>query len=138
MARESIHPSLVKRVLGICNTPQAEPNCWRIAGGRLVVDLGKAPELAKPGGAVRFEKGRGLSARVLLFRDQDGQLHACENRCAHAGRRLDLNPDDLHLECCSIGGSRFDAQGHRAGGMARKDVRTYPVEEQDGRLIVHV
>lgn len=134
----SNHPSLVKRVLGMCNTPKAEPGCWRFAGGTLVVDLRLAPELAEPGGAVRIERSRGLPTRVLVYRDEDGRIRACENRCSHAGRRLDLDPHEHRLECCSIGGSHFDLEGRRAGGFARKDLKVYAAEEQDGRVLVHV
>ena len=138
MTKESVHPSFVKRTLGVCNTPKAEPGCWRFAGGTLVVELARAHELSQPGGAIRIEKSRGLPSRVLVFRDGEGRLHAVENRCSHAGRRLDPNLHEERLECCSLGTSRFSVEGRREGGMARKDVRAYAVEEQDGRLIVHV
>lgn len=138
MATHSVHPSFVKRIFGVCNTPKAEPGCWRFAGGMLVVELARAPELAQPGGAIRVEKGRGLPTRVLVFRDEEGKIRAVENRCSHAGRRLDPNPQTNEIECCSIGTSRFDLQGNRASGLARKDVHVFTVQEQDGRLIVHV
>jgi len=138
MAKESNHRSFVQRVFGICATRKAEPGCWRFAGGTLVVDLARAPELARPGGALRVEKSRGLPSRVLIFRDEDGRLHALENRCSHAGRRLDPNGHAKQVECCSLGKSHFDCEGHVVGGRARNALRVYSAEEQDGRLLVHV
>ncbi len=138
MDKKSNHRNFVQRVFGICATRKAEPGCWRFAGGTLVVELARAPELARPGGAMRVEKSRGLPSRVLIFRVAEEQLHAVENRCTHAGRRLDPNVDAKQVECCSLGKSRFDCEGHVVGGTARKDLRIYAAEEQDGRLLVHV
>jgi hypothetical protein len=56
MAEESIPHNIVHRGFGICATQKAEPGCWRFAAGSLVVELARAPELARPGGAIRVEK----------------------------------------------------------------------------------
>ncbi len=138
MTAQNVRRSVFQKVFGICATPKAEPGSWRFAGGMLVIELSRAPDLTRPGGAIRVEKGRGLPMPVLVFRDVEGRWRAVENRCAHAGRKLDPAAEANELQCCSFGKSRFDLHGHVTGGMAGKDVRVLSVEERDGRLLVQV
>ncbi len=128
-----------QRILGIPATAlPADPACWTYAGGRINVDLSRAPELAAPGGALRLE-GNGLPARVLVVRGSDGAFHAVKNRCTHLGhRRLDPCPGGDGVQCCSVNKSTFDLSGKRISGPTRKPVTAYPVSEKDGRLIVEL
>ncbi|MFW5740464.1 MAG: Rieske (2Fe-2S) protein [Myxococcota bacterium] len=134
----TLERSIFRQLAGICATPKAEPGCWRYAGGMLVIELARAPDLKHPGGAIRVEKSRGLPTRVLVFRDGEGRVRAMENRCSHAGRRLDLDGDSEEIVCCSIGSARYDLKGHVAGGWAREDLQLFSVEEHDGRVLVQV
>ena len=64
--------SFLQRLLGISAT--AKPgiqDCWNYVDGKLIVDLGKAPELKKPGGALRFE-GKNLPKRILVVCGVEG------------------------------------------------------------------
>ncbi|MBU2490371.1 MAG: Rieske 2Fe-2S domain-containing protein [Proteobacteria bacterium] len=128
-----------QRILGIPATGlPADPDCWTYAGGKINVDLSRAPELAAPGGGLRLE-GNGLPVRVLVVRGADGTFHAVKNRCTHLGhRRLDPCPSGDGLQCCSVNKSAFDLSGKRVSGPARKPVAAYPVTEKDGRLIVEI
>ena len=136
MPRPILKRNLFQRILGICATPvPRDAGCWRIEGNRVVVDLARAPELAEPFGAVRLE-GRGLPRRILVYRGGDGRFHALHNRCGHVGRRLDPAPGAGGVECCSIGVSRYDDEGHVQGGLSRTDVARFPVTEEEGRLAI--
>lgn len=124
------------RIFGICQTkPPGDPQCWSVSGRMVEIELAKAPELSRPGGAIRLE-GDSISTRVLVFVDDNGVLHAMENRCAHAGRRLDPVADGAKVQCCSIGKSTFDPQGHLQGGSAKKDVKIFAISTGDGKLTV--
>jgi hypothetical protein len=82
--------NILKAILGICETkPPVDGGCWNCSGGRIEIDPSRAPELSKPGGAIRLE-GQGLSERVLVLHGTDGKFHAFQNRCQHMGRRIGL------------------------------------------------
>ena len=129
---------IFKRIFGICNTPALDPGLWNYAEGRVTIDLGQVGELAKPGGAVRLE-GQGLQKRVLVFRGDDDQFYALENRCSHAGhRRLDPAVGEGKVRCCSIGKTEFDYQGNRLAGAGQDSIRPLAVEIDGQTLVVVV
>ena len=130
--------SFFSRILGICQTkPPADAGSWTAQGNQVVIDLAKAPEVANPGGAIRLE-GQGLAQRLLLFRGEDGALHAFVNKCTHGGRRLDPLPGQDNIQCCSVGRSVFDYQGRRISGSAKKDLSPLQVEEKEGRAVIEL
>jgi len=128
-----------KRLLGICETKlPSDDGCWRYADGRLDIELSRAPELAAPGGALRFEGGA-LPKRVLLVHGHDGQFRAFPNRCTHAGhRRLDPVPGEPIVRCCSVGQSVFDYTGKRLSGSATESIQPLRVEATGDRLVIFV
>ena len=68
--------SILKQILGICETKKPkDTGCWNIAGGRIEIDLKRAGELTRQGGAIRLE-GKGLAGRILIIRDDTGRFHA--------------------------------------------------------------
>jgi nitrite reductase/ring-hydroxylating ferredoxin subunit len=126
-----------QRILGIPATHQPNSSdSWTYDGTKIVVDLEKALELEKPGGAIRLEGGN-LPMRVLVMRDEDGKVHAFENRCTHGGhRRLDPVPGTDTVQCCSVGKSTYDYSGKRIYGPAPGDIATLPIEIHDKQLVV--
>ena len=128
---------LFKKILGICDTqPPIDPTCCSVEGGKVIVDIAKAPELSEKGGGFRFEaKG---SKKVLVFRGDDDKYHAVQNKCTHAGRRLDPIAGTSTVKCCSLGGSTFDYSGKRLTGMAKEPIQFLEMKEEDGKLIVTV
>lgn len=126
------------RLFGVSNTkPPRQPDCWTWADGAVEVNLHLARELAEPGGAVRLEGGQ-LPLRLLVFRDGDGEYHVFENKCSHAGRRLDPLPGQARVQCCSVGKSIFDYAGQRISGSAKTGVRTFPLVNTGEKLIIDV
>jgi len=128
---------LFKRLLGICETrPPADAGCWNCAGGKIEIDVERAVELSRAGGAIRLE-GSPLPCRLLLLHGNDGKFHAFPNRCTHIGhRRLDPLPGEDKIRCCSVGKSVFDYDGRRISGSARKPLKPFRVELDGGRLVV--
>ncbi|MBN1336181.1 MAG: Rieske 2Fe-2S domain-containing protein [Deltaproteobacteria bacterium] len=136
MPQPTLKRSLFQRIFGICATlPPRDAGCWQVEGSRVTVTLAQAPELAQPYGAVRLE-GKALARRVLVYQGGDGRFHALHNRCSHMGRRLDPVPGDVGLQCCSLGRSRYDDEGHVQGGLAHGAVAVFPVTEEEGRLVI--
>jgi nitrite reductase/ring-hydroxylating ferredoxin subunit len=129
---------LLKRIFGICKTPLPADNaCWDYADQTIHLRLDRAPELARPGSAVRLE-GKGLPKRVLVVHGEDGVYHAFGNRCTHMGRRIDPLPGTDRIECCSVSKSTFTYAGEPVGGAARKPLEVFPVSASGNRIRISV
>ena len=136
MAIHGLKRNIFQRIFGIPATKlAANPECWRYEQGSLTVTLSKAPELEPKGGAIRIE-GKGLPARVLLYRDDEGQLRAINNKCGHMGRRIDPVPGEKCLQCCSVNAAAYDYAGKKLAGPGESPVAPLDVEEKDGKLVV--
>jgi nitrite reductase/ring-hydroxylating ferredoxin subunit len=137
MAPKFLQRNIFQRLFGIPATPRpGNPGCWQYAKGRLNIDLDKTPELAKPGGALRFE-GDPLPVRVLLVHGEDGRLRAFHNRCSHVGhRRLDYVPGSETVQCCSVSKSTYGYDGSVLYGPAPEAITVYPLEIEGRRLTV--
>jgi nitrite reductase/ring-hydroxylating ferredoxin subunit len=127
--------SFFSRILGLSRTARpAAPDCWRLDGTEIRLDLGRAAELKAPGTALRLE-GPGLATRVLVVHDAGDRFYALVNRCAHFGRRLDLL-ESGELMCCSVNRSRFDLEGRKLSGPAKGDAQPLPVVREGDILRV--
>jgi len=125
---------IFKKIFGICETkPPVDNSAWSVVGNAVTLDLGRLPELAKAGGAVRLE-GNGLSARIFVMKGDNGEFYVYENRCTHMGRRLDPGERDGTVKCCSVSGSVFDLNGNPVGGAAKKPVTMFPVSLDGNQL----
>ena len=129
--------SLIKRVLGICNTDKpVDEGCWSFSDNRISVDLRRTGESLVRGGALRLE-GKGLLGRVLLVHGLDGKYYALKNQCTHVGkRRIDPLVEQDGLKCCSVMGSVFTYDGKVVSGPAREPLTTYPVVAEADRLVI--
>ena len=127
--------SLIKSILGICETKPLSPDLWSLEGNKVRVKLGQIAELSRKGGAV-YLKGQGLHKPILLLRIEDDQYLAFANKCTHMGRKLDPVLGEPLLRCCSIGHSTFDYEGRRISGLAKEPLTRYAVERSDGDLVV--
>ena len=94
-----------------------------------------ATVLVEKGGAA-YLKGKGLNKPVLVVRGDDGKLYAYQDRCTHAGRKIDPVAGEGKLKCCSINHSTFDYDGKPLSGPAKHDIKRYDTEESAGRLII--
>lgn len=102
-----------------------------------MIQWGRAPELRKPCGAIRLE-GRDLPERVLVVYGMDGQFHAFKDKCPHCGRRLEPVADTTTVCCCGIFKSIFDYTARETSRLAKKSLKTYEVETNKCRVIVHL
>jgi nitrite reductase/ring-hydroxylating ferredoxin subunit len=128
----------IKRILGICETKAPkDASCWSYNGNQIEIDLSRAPELDSEGGALRLE-GRGLPERVLLVHGRDGEFHAYRNRCTHMGRRLDPQPGDKPVQCCSVSKSGFEYSGSVISGPGKGPLTLFPVQSRKGSLLISI
>ena len=137
MTVKFLNRSFIERIFGLPATPKPiDQECWSFSDGKITIDLGRATELKKPGGALRLE-GSGLSLRVLVIRGDDGKFHAFHNRCTHLGhRRLDPVSGTGTVQCCSVGKSTYTYDGKKIYGPPTGSIRTFKVKVEGERLIV--
>ncbi|MBZ0264803.1 Rieske 2Fe-2S domain-containing protein [bacterium] len=113
-------------------------DCWSFKGNKLTIDLAKFPDLSIKGTALRCE-GEDLTDPVLVIHGDDGKFHAFRNKCTHGERRMDPVPGGFTVQCCSVGKSTFDYDGHVLKGSADKPIIVYPVElMDDNKLIISI
>lgn len=96
-------------------------------------DVAPVDELP-PGGARAYAVG---GAMVAVFRLRSGRLRAIDAVCPHSGGPLADGQFDARKVICPLHGYAFSlADGAcPTGGLA---VRTYPVREEGGRIVVDV
>ena len=75
--------------------------------------------------------------QVAVFRLRDGSLHATQAACPHAGGPLADGQTDLDVLVCPLHLYAYRwSDGASTSGAA--PIRTYPVRERDGSLVVEV
>ena len=114
-----------------------DPDCWRYEENNIIIDLGKAQELSKPGGAIRLEDIK-IPQRVVVIHGDDGKFHAFQNKCQHAGRRIDPVPGALTVQCCSVNKVTYDYNGKVLKGPAKEPLKVFPVELKEEELIISI
>lgn len=130
--------SVVKSLLGICETKPLDHNSWSFARDRIRVKLSDMSELCPQGEGV-YLKGQGLKRPILLVRTDDDQYLAFTNRCTHIGhRKLDPVPGQSILRCCSVNHSTFDYNGNRLSGPAKNPLTRHDVQISGGEIFITV
>lgn len=127
--------SLIKAMLGICETKPLSGDLWSLEGNKVRVKLSQIPEPLQKGGAV-YLKGGGLPKPILLLRTEDDRYLAFADRCTHFGRKLDPVPGEPVIRCCSVFHSTYDLEGKNISGAARRPLTRYAVEQSDGDLVI--
>lgn len=82
-------------------------------------DAASADDIAPGSGAVLRQ---GLT-KVAVYKDPQGQTHACSAICPHLGCVVHWNNLETSWDC-PCHGSRFDAYGHLLAGPANSDLAT--------------
>lgn len=113
----------------------ANPECWIVVDNTLHVDLQKAPELSKPGSALRFENE---NRKVLVVHFENDTFGAYNNECLHAKRRLDPVPGTETVQCCSVGTATYDKSGKVLCGQVAGNLKTYEVKINNEKLEVYL
>lgn len=98
------------------------------------VDVADAAELDGPGVIGREVEGR----RIALYR-LDGALYATQDLCTHGQACLSQGEVvEGYIECPLHFGLFEIATGKAAGAPVTRDLATYPVRVQDGRIWVEL
>ena len=89
---------------------------------------------------IPFGEGRAFGVdgeQVAVFRLRDGSLHATQAACPHAGGPLADGLTDVNVLVCPLHQYAYRwSDGASINGAG--PIRTYPVRERDGYLVVEV
>ncbi|MFC1849730.1 Rieske (2Fe-2S) protein [candidate division CSSED10-310 bacterium] len=131
MPAKTVKRNFWQLLFGITSTKlPRDAKCWSYNDGRVILDLSRAPELKKPGGAIRME-GDKLPVRILVIHGFDGKFHAFHNSCPQSGRRLDPVPGTRTVQCCSFNVSTYDYQGKAIAGSGKRKLKVYPIRDEN-------
>lgn len=86
-----------------------------------------------------------LSRKIVLWRDNDGEVHAIEDRCPHRGARLSLGWNLGNRLACWYHGVEVNGDGavidvpamQSAPMIGKKCVANYPVKEIEGAIFLY-
>ena len=116
-----------------CFTPDIEPESLTKGEQSFIIDLKKAPSLAKKGNAVyvdNHEKG----IRTIVVRVKKNNFLAFSRHCTHGNQALSYIPERKLLQCNSYNHSLFDLDGSVWKGPAPDPIKVYPVKYDKNRL----
>jgi 3-phenylpropionate/trans-cinnamate dioxygenase ferredoxin subunit len=98
------------------------------------VEIAKAGEL-REGTMKRIDIG----GRRILLANVAGRLYAVDDTCTHEQASLSTGVLKGELVKCPLHNSRFNVRtGEALEEPAEEDLRTYPVREEGGRILVGV
>jgi nitrite reductase/ring-hydroxylating ferredoxin subunit len=98
------------------------------------LDVGKSGEL-REGTMKRVDIG----GRRILLANVAGRLYAVDDTCTHEAASLSTGVLKGELVKCPLHNSRFNVRtGQALEEPAEEDLRTYPVREEGGRILVGV
>ncbi|UOY02696.1 Rieske (2Fe-2S) protein [Blastococcus sp. PRF04-17] len=104
------------------------------------VTTGPRAHVVGPVDEVPPGEGRAFVAgdtQVAVFRLRDGSLHATQAACPHAGGPLADGQTDVNVLVCPLHLYAYRwSDGSSTSGET--PIRTYPVRERDGYLVVEV
>ena len=108
--------------------------------GLVVIDLARAPELGRAGGAVKIvDPARKL--HILIARPGKNELVALDQKCTHGGGPLTYVHRRRHLYCTCWGHAKFALDGtvlRWPNSQKPRPLRAHAVEQRGGLLHVHV
>ena len=76
------------------------------------------------------------SGKIAIFRTQDNQVFAMDNRCPHKGGPLAEGIVHGASVTCPLHNWVFDLATGEAQGADEGKVRTYPVQVVNGRILI--
>lgn len=100
-------------------------------------------EFLDAGGAGELHEGAmkrvDLAGRRILLANVGGRLYAVDDTCTHEEASLSTGVLKGELVKCPLHGSRFNVRtGEALEEPAEESLRTYPVREEGGRILVGV
>jgi Rieske Fe-S protein len=116
-----------------CYTPDIEPESLTKSEQSFIIDLKKAPSLAKKGNAVYVDNHE-KNIRMIVVRVKKNNFLAFSRHCSHGNQALSYIPERKLLQCNSYNHSLFDLDGSVWKGPAPDPIKVYPVKNDKNKL----
>jgi Rieske Fe-S protein len=121
---------------GVGKTPPVAKTAYHIdAEGGLVLDLNQVPELSEVGGSAKIIDSR-LAHPLIVARTATDAYAVNSLRCTHRGVEVEYLHARGHFKCASLGGSTFTIEGQKMKGFATRNLTSYPVRSENGKLTI--
>jgi len=126
--------NIYQRIFGRPATkPPGDYQCWNYRDGIITVDLNKAGELNKIGGAVYlFDKI--LSDKIIVVCDEYESFHAFRGRCRHKEKNDGVS--GLMSACCAVNDGARDRDDTTLTVIPEDCIETYRTERVNGTLTI--
>lgn len=121
-------------------TPAIASEAYAVEDRRLRIDLGKVPDLAAVGGAVKIIDPK-LPSSLIVARTAENVYAAVSLLCPHRGVEVEYRHAQHCFRCASLGHSTFGTDGALLKGFAHHGLTRYETlfDPTDARrLIVNV
>jgi Rieske Fe-S protein len=120
--------------------PEAAAHAVKFEPGLVIIDLARAPELGRTGGALKIaDSARKL--QILVARPTANQFVALDQNCTHGGGPLTYVHRHKHLYCTCWGHSKFALDGtvlRWPNSQTPRPLRAHRVERRGDLLYVRV
>ncbi len=123
-----------------CTLPEAPSGAVRFEPGLVVIDLARALDLNRSGGALRVvDSARKL--QILVARPSKNRFVALDQKCTHGGGALTYVHRHKHLYCTCWGHAKFALDGtvlRWPNSQKPRPLRAHTVERRGNLLYVRV
>lgn len=125
--------SAEKPTTGCCGAADLETESYVIGDHRILVDLSKAPSLARVGSAAHLVNPE-KKLQLIIVHSAPDQFVALHRLCTHGGQTISYNHRRGVLQCNNHNHAIFDLTGQVVKGPAPKPLAYYPIALYDAQL----
>ncbi len=120
-----------------CSTPEVASGSVRFEGGRLLIDLEKAPELHRVGSAAAvIDTARAVN--LIVARTGKNEFVALDRSCTHGGAQCTYNHKRRTVQCTSLNHAEYDLKGTLLHGRTHGNLRAYEVRRTGSLLEIRL
>lgn len=123
-----------------CTLPEPPAGAVRIEPALVTIDLDRAPELSRAGGAIKIVDPQ-RKLQILVASPAKNRHVALDQKCTHGGGPLTYAHRHQHLYCTCWGHAKFALDGsvlRWPNSQKPRPLRAHAVERKGNLLLIHV
>ena len=121
------------------DTQQIHPPVYEIEASdkdrEIVIDTTKAPDLLNAGNSVKIIDPR-IKDSLIIANTGENVFVALSIGCTHNGFEVEYKHDKRVFKCISLSRAEFSCEGHVLDGPTNRNLNSYPIRLENGKLIV--